>query len=73
MNANELVERLANQHLQGRGHIDWDHVDELLLKHDFSQRQVAKMTGISQSWISRKLRNRDGIPYHEMDAHKEEW
>lgn len=32
-----------------------------------SQSEIARQTGLSQSWISRKLRNMNGVPYKDMD------
>ena len=47
--------------------IQWD-VVERMTGDGSSQTQIALILGCDQSWLSRKLRNLNGIPWSDMDA-----
>jgi len=51
------------------GAIDWEPID-WMINRGTSAGAIQRFTGINQGWISRKLRNMQGIPFEAMDAAK---
>lgn len=47
--------------------MDWDIVD-VLICNGVPQSELARQLGMSQPWISRKLRHHKGAKWSEMDA-----
>lgn len=46
---------------------DWEAV-EAVVDAGTSIRTLCSLTGLSQPWVSRKLRNLKGVPFAEMDS-----
>lgn len=48
----------------------WEEIEEALRTGTATQLEIAEKTGISQSWISRKVRHMRGKSWEEMDVAK---
>ena len=70
MTTEQAVATLTEQRKMGEGHIDWTIVRGLVRSEQITQRELSRSTGISQGWISRKIRHLEGVPLSEMDAHR---
>lgn len=48
----------------------WEEIAEALSNGTMTQMEISEKTGISQSWISRKVRHMRGKSWEDMDSAK---
>lgn len=70
MTTQEAINTLSEQRASEDQHVDWKIVQWLVKSDRISQRELSRETGISQGWMSRKLRHLEGVSLNDMDAHR---
>lgn len=56
------------QDMRDTGRINWERLSAMFDEGTTSQTQAAAILGVSQPWISRKVRHAAGTPWALMDA-----